>query len=525
MNCAAARGSDQALQPPGTRLREAQPALTAAPLRRRELIAAATLSGLSSGLLTGCATGAEPATDPHDLQLANRISWGVDSATLQALHSMGRRDYVAAQLHPPAEARLPAAVQARIAALALQQRSMDGWVTELSQRRSAAQALPNDKDKRVALQSYERDLNGLAQDAATRTLLRAHYSPHQLQEQMSWFWFNHFNVYQGKANLRAMVGDYQERLRPLALARFSDLLIASATHAAMLRYLDNAQNSASRRNENYARELMELHTLGAAGGYTQKDVQELARVLTGLGVRFGDAEPPPLQPALQPLYWRQGAVEFHPGRHDMDEKRLLGTRIQADQGWDEILGQLGRLGRHRATARHISMRLAQYLGEDQPAPALLDRMAGAFTASNGSIALTLQTLFDAPEFPTTLGRKFKDPMHYLVSAVRMLHDGQDLPDTQALLTALNRMGQGLFNRQTPDGYPLDAAAWSGSGQMGTRFEVAQTLVGRAGSGTATRAQRAIEAGVDTRTRRVLDAASSPEERQVLLLCSPPFQYR
>ena len=486
---------------------------------------AAALGGLGSGLLAGCATGAGPAADPDALQLANRISWGVNSATLQALHRMGRRDYVAGQLHPPAEDRLPAAVQARIAALPLQQRSMDAWVTELAQRRSAAQALPDDKDKRAALQGYQRDLNALAQDAATRTLLRAHYSPYQLQEQMSWFWFNHFNVYQGKADLRAMVGDYEERLRPLALGRFSDLLIASATHAAMLRYLDNAQNAARRRNENYARELMELHTLGVAGGYTQKDVQELARVLTGLGVRFGDAEQPPLEPALQPLYWRQGAVEFHPGRHDMGEKRLLGARIQAGQGWDEILAQLGRLARHPATAHHISMRLAQYLGEDQPAPALVERMAAAFTASDGSIALTLQTLFDAPEFPATLGRKFKDPMHYLVSAVRMLHDGQDLPDSPALLRALSRMGQGLYNRQTPDGYPLDAAAWSGSGQMGTRFEVAQSLVGRAGSGSATRAQLAIEAGAGPRTRRVLDAAASPEERQVLLLCSPPFQYR
>lgn len=526
MNYAVAGGSDQALPPAETPLQDVPVFLTAPTWGRRALVMAMALGGLGSGTLSGCASVAGPAAvEADDLALANRLSWGVDSATLQALHRMGRRDYIAAQLHPPAEAQLPPAVQARIAALPLQQRSMEDWVGELAQRRSAAQALSDDQDKRAALQSYQRDMNALAQDAATRTLLRAHASPHQLQEQMGWFWFNHFNVFQGKADLRAMVGDYQERLRPLALGRFRDLLVASATHAAMLRYLDNAQNAARRRNENYARELMELHTLGAAGGYTQKDVQELARVLTGLGVRFGNAGPPPLAPALQALYWRQGAVEFHPGRHDMGEKHVLGTRIPAGQGWSEVLDQLGRLARHPATAQHVCLRMAHYLGGDQPAPALVARMVDAFTASDGSIALTLQTLFDAPEFGATLGRKFKDPMHYLVSALRMLRDGQDLLDTRALLTALDRMGQGLYKHQTPDGYPLDAVAWSGSGQMSTRFELAQTLVGRAGNGMATPAQLAIEAGLDRRTRRTLDAASSPQERQMLLLCSPPFQYR
>ncbi|KQP19234.1 DUF1800 domain-containing protein [Pseudorhodoferax sp. Leaf267] len=496
----------------------------ASPARRR-LLAATAWGCLGGSLLPGCATVvAAPAAD-EDLAWLNRISWGADSAAWAALQRQGRRDYLAGQLHPTATAALPAPVQARIDALPLLRQSMDGWVTELAQRSRDAQAVPDLQARRAAVQAYQRDLNALAQDAATRTLLRAVHSPQQLQEQMTWFWFNHFNVHQGKANLRAMVGDYEERLRPLALGRFADLLVASATHAAMLRYLDNVQNAGKRRNENYARELMELHTLGAAGGYTQNDVQELARVLTGLGVRFGDASAPELDAALQPLYWREGPVEFNPARHDMGPKRLLGANVAARRGWDEILATLGRLARHPSTARHVGMRLALYLADDQPAPALVGRMATAFTASDGSIAHTLQAMFDAPEFPATLGRKFKDPVHYLVSAVRLLCDGQEAPPTPPLVAALTHMGQGLYNRSTPDGYPLDAAAWSGSGQMGTRFEVAQALVARIGSGTPTPAQAAFEAGVDARTRSALDAAGSRQERQLLLLCAPPFQYR
>lgn len=493
-------------------------------LRRRRLVAAAALAGAVPALLGACA-GARPQARQADdlLAWANRIGWGADSATLLALQRQGLRDHLSAQLHPPATAALPAEVQARIDALPLLRQPMDGWLDTLAQRRSAALALPDGPARREALQAHQQAQNALAQDAATRALLRAVHAPNQLQEQLAWFWFNHFNVYQGKADLRSMVGDYEQRLRELALGRFGDLLLASATHAAMLRYLDNAQNAVRRRNENYARELMELHTLGASGGYTQADVQELSRVLTGLGVRVGSGPAPTLAPALLPLYWRQGATEFHPARHDMGEKRLLGRRVPAGGGWQEILDQLARLARHPATARHVSTRLAQHFASDRPEPAMVERMAGAFTASDGSIAHTLQAMFDAPEFPATLGGKFKTPQQFLVSAVRLLQDGNPVPETAPLLAALRRMGQGLYQRRTPDGYPLDAAAWSGSGQMAARFEVARGLV--QGAGTATPVQLAVEARLDARTRQALDATASPRERQWLLLCSPPFQYR
>jgi len=513
-------------------------------MRRRSLLVATGVGLTGPAWLTGCAAPAPrqqagAPTEAADLALLNRVTWGIDSASLAAWNRLQRRDYLQAQLHPDADAPLPPAAQAQIDALPLLRQPMLAWVAEMEQRRRDAAALADDDAKKAAQQAYQQEMNRLARDAATRMLLRSLYSPSQLREQLTWFWFNHFNVHQYKANLRAMVGDYEGRLRTHALGKFRDLLIASATHAAMIRYLDNEQNAANRINENYAREVMELHTLGVDGGYSQKDVQELARVLTGLGVNFGDRQPR-LRPALQPLYVRDGATEFNPARHDMGEKIVLGTRI-GGRGWDEIIDQLTRLARHPSTATHISRQLAIGFAADRPPPALIDRMSRAFAASDGDIALTLQAMFDAPEFSASLTHKFKDPVHYVVSAVRLAYDGKTVLNCAPMLAWLNRLGQGLYNRQTPDGYPLDEAAWSGSGQMGTRFEIARAI----GSGSAG-LFRADGAAMDApafpqlsnalyhstlattfgeRTRAALDAATSPQEWNVVLLSSPEFMYR
>jgi uncharacterized protein (DUF1800 family) len=515
-------------------------------MKRRSLLIASGAALSGPAWLAGCATPTAPSpadAGPHgqvaDLALLNRVTWGVDSASLAAWNRLGRRDYLRTQLHPDADARLPDAVQAQIDALPAFQKPMLALVQEMEQRRRDADAIAADDAKKAAQQAYQQDLNRLARDAVTRSLLRALYAPTQLNEQLTWFWFNHFNVHQYKANLRAMVGDYEGRLRTHALGKFRDLLIASATHAAMIRYLDNEQNAANRINENYAREVMELHTLGVDAGYSQKDVQELARVLTGLGLNFGDKQPT-LRPALQPLYVRDGATEFNPARHDMGEKTVLGVKV-AGRGWDEILDQLTRLARHPGTARHVSRQLAVYFVADDPPPAIVERMSRAFASSDGDIALTLQAMFDAPEFNASLAHKFKDPVHYVVSAVRLAYDGKTILNCGPMLGWLNRLGQGLYNRQTPDGYPIDEAAWSGSGQMSTRFEIARTI----GSGSAGlfRAEGApadapafpqlsnalyhgaLNATFGERTRTALAGATSPQEWNVMLLSSPEFMYR
>ena len=514
-------------------------------MKRRGLLAAVSAALAGPAMLAGCAApalrtrGALLDNDAVELATLNRVTWGLDSASVAAWRRAGQRDYMRIQLHAGTDAILPAIAQAQIDALSLQRKPMATWVVEMEQQRRDADALTNDETKKAAQQAYQQELSRLARDAATRTLLRALYSTNQLHEQLAWFWLNHFNVHQYKANLRAMVGDYDARLRTHALGRFRDLLIASATHAAMIRYLDNEQNAAGRINENYARELMELHTLGVDGGYTQSDVQELARVLTGMGVNFSDRQPN-LKPAQQALYVRDGSTEFNPARHDMGQKLVLDARI-AGKGWAEIIEQLTRLARHPATATHVSRKLAVYFVADHPAPSLVERMSRAFNASDGDIAVTLESMFDAPEFTSSLSHKFKDPMHYVISAVRLAYDGKPILNCGPMLGWLNRLGQGLYNRQTPDGYPMDAAAWSGSGQMGTRFEIARAIgTGSAGLFRAEGAQAdapafpqlsnalyhsALASTFGERTRAALDATSSPQEWNVVLLSSPEFMFR
>lgn len=513
--------------------------------RRRLIFGSAGLG--ASAWLAACAGGSQGAlpavapskADAADLALVNRVTWGVDSAAIAQWNRGSRRDYLQAQLHPEPAARLPAAVQAQLDGQTLKRQSVAAWAIAMDQQRRAADAIADDEAKKAARQAYQQDLNRLSREAAAQMLLPALYSPNQLQEQLGWFWFNHFNVHQHKGNLRLMVADYQGRLRARALGKFRDLLIASATHPAMIRYLDNERNSVHRINENYAREVMELHTLGVDGGYSQQDVQELARVLTGLGID-PSSQVPNLRPALQPLLVRDGLTEFNPARHDMGDKTVLGVRV-AGRGWDEVIDELGRLARHPATARHVSRQLALYLAADDPAPALVDRMSRAFGASDGDIAVTLEAMFDAPEFAPTLGRKLKDPVHYVVSAVRLAYDGRPILNCGPMLGWLNRLGEGLYDHQTPDGYPLVASAWTGSGQMSTRFDIARAI----GSGSAGlfRAENAaadapafpqlsnavyrdaLAPTLGAPTRAALDAATSPQEWNVLLLSSPEFMFR
>ena len=519
--------------------------------------------------VTGPLRQAGPAPAPRDAPmpavaadaalLLDRVTWGASPSSLRRLAQMGERRWLTAQLRPaPGAAALPEEVAARIAVMTISQRPLTELVPELERQRRAADAPADDAAKAAARQAYQQSLTLLAREAASRSLLLALHSPEQLREQMTWFWTNHFNVFQGKANLRALVGDYEDRaIRPHALGRFRDLLGAATRHPAMLRYLDNDQNAAGRLNENHARELLELHTLGVDGGYTQADVQELARVLTGVGVNFGDTGPR-LRPALQAAYLRDGGFEFNPNRHDFGDKRVLGRPI-AGRGLAELDEVLDLLARHPSTATHVCRRLARFLVADEPDPALVARLASVFARSDGDIAAVLESLFAAPAFRASLGTKFKDPVHYVVSAVRLAYDERPVVDAVPMLGWIARLGQPLYGRQTPDGYPLDEAAWSGSGQMTARFEIARAI----GSGTpalfrgeapapgaaaSARApapslapapperppmpalanivwDRSTRDRIGPPTRRALEQATSPQEWNAFLLSSPEFMRR
>ncbi len=481
------------------------------------------------------------ATQSDPLRLLNRITWGSTASDMEHLQAVGAARYLEEQLRPNPAAKLPPEIENTIAQLSVSQMQLADVAGQLREQQRALKNITDDEQRAQAKQAEQKTLNLYARDAASRSLLRAVYSPQQLQEQLVWFWSNHFSVFQGKHQLRVAVGDFEEQaIRPHVLGKFRDLLAATAHHPAMLMYLDNQQNAAGHINENYARELMELHTLGVNGGYSQQDVQELARILTGVGVNL-EGRTPNIRRDLQGQYVQNGLFEFNPNRHDYGSKVLLGQAIRS-QGLAELDEALDRLARHPATARFISRKLAQYFVSDTPSEALVNRMAKTFLARDGDISETLRTLFASDEFAESLGKKFKDPVHYVVSAVRLAYDKKPILNPNPMLGWLNRMGQPLFGRQTPDGYPMTEAAWSGSGQMTNRFEVAKAL----GSGHAglfrTEAPNPVERPafpqlanplyyshlqkqLSPSTQRALDQASSPQEWNSLLLASPEFMYR
>ncbi|MFZ6672999.1 DUF1800 domain-containing protein [Undibacterium sp. Xuan67W] len=407
--------------------------------------------------------------DPE--KLLNRITWGANSTSSQQLQKLGMDRYLDQQLRGQTTP-LPAAIQAQIDSMTIAQRPLDKLMIDMETRRINAEQQKGVDD--TLRKEYQQELTRLAREAATRSLLRAVYSPNQLQEQMTWFWMNHFNIHNAKHNVRAMLGDFEERaIRPNALGNFRDLLRATVFHPAMLRYLDNEHNAANRINENYARELMELHTMGVGSGYTQGDVQELARVLTGVGVNQS-TDSPRVKAELQRLYVRQGIFEFNPNRHDFGDKTILGKNIRG-RGLAEVDEIINTLSRQPATAQFISRKLAVYFVSDTPSDALVNHMAQRFLQSDGNIPAVLRSMFESPEFIASLGSKFKDPMHYVISSVRLAYDGTTIVNAAPMLNWVNMLGEQPNGRQTPDGYSMTESAWASPGQMTVRFDVAKAI--------------------------------------------------
>lgn len=507
---------------------------------RRQLLTA----GAGAALLAGCATGvrhgstdsAQAGGDAGGIATRlDRITWGVNEAEVSAAGRAGFARYLDDQLNASIGPPLAADSQDRIERMTISGTTLQALVLRMEEQRKAADAVVGDDAKKAAQQAYQQQMNQLAREAASRHLLRALYSPHQVLERMTWFWLNHFSVHQYKSNLRAMVADYDDTIRSRALGRFRDLLGAVARHPAMLRYLDNEQNAAGHINENHARELMELHTLGVDAGYTQADVQELARVLTGVGVNLSGSAPK-VRRELQAFYVRDGLFEFNPNRHDFGPKRLLGQPIAA-QGLAELDEALDRLCRHPAAATFICRKLAVYWISDDPPPAVVAAMARTFHESDGQIARVLEVLFNAEGF--WRAHKFKDPMRYVTSAIRAAYDRRAILNTQPVLGWLARLGEPLYGRQTPDGYPLESRSWSSAGQMATRFEISRAI-GSASAGLfrpdepGARDVPAFpqlatplyyewrEKTLGAATRTALGQATSPQEWNTFLLASPEF---
>src|SRR5258705_2774952 len=258
--------------------------------------------GLFAAVLVDLTAASSPASLTRgDLRWLSRVTFGMDRATVADYQRLGRAKFLDDQLHPPPGD--PAELAAAIAALPAAKETAEARVKATRAEQQRITTLPAEDQKQQARMALNLAGNQAVYETAKRHLTRALRSRWQLREQMTWFWMNHFNVFSGKGNVRWTVAEYEEQaIRPHALGKFSDLVLATATSAAMLEYLDNAQSAAGRINENYARELMELHTLGVSGGpsgsrYTQQDVQELARVLTRAGLNLTDntPRPPPAQ--------------------------------------------------------------------------------------------------------------------------------------------------------------------------------------------------------------------------------------
>jgi uncharacterized protein (DUF1800 family) len=283
-----------------------------------------------------------------------------------------------------------------------------------------------------------------------------------LLAKMTEFWFNHFNVSSTKNSVRAFVGHYvANAMRTHALGKFEDLVLASAHHPAMLLYLDQAQSKVQGLNENYARELMELHTLGVGGGYTLADVRELARILTGWTVRFNRGE----------------AFQFMPDRHDTGDKLLLG-KTYTNAGENEGIDAIRTLARHPATAQRIAKRLATTFVSDQPSPALLKQLANTFERTQGDIRAVMQALVASADFWNPDNTLVKTPLDFACSVLTAqggLKDGRDAKQTMAFLS---QAGQPLHAWQTPDGYPTDAATWLAPEALTRRADYALLLGGR-----------------------------------------------
>jgi uncharacterized protein (DUF1800 family) len=320
-----------------------------------------------------------------------------------------------------------------------------------------------------------------------------------LLARMTEFWFNHLNVFTGKGSVRPFVGNYIVHvIRANALGKFEDLLLASARHPAMLLYLDQAQSNVRGINENYARELMELHTLGVNAGYTQNDVHELARILTGWTVNLPKGE----------------GFAYAPRLHDNGDKILLGKRFKSD-GVREGEDAIRMLARHPATAQRIALRLATTFVADQPAQALVDQVAATFTATQGDIRAVMKTLVNSPDFWRADNTLFKTPLDFACSALIAGGGAKERRDIALTLGFLAQAGQPMHGWQTPDGYKTDAATWLAPEALTRRADYAVTLGGRMEEPTYL--QPFLSA-----TSRERIAREAPGVRTGLMLASPDF---
>jgi uncharacterized protein (DUF1800 family) len=436
--------------------------------------------GLSVGLSAVASIAPQLSERQQILHVLNRLGYGPGPGDVERVEAMGLNKYVQQQLHPQSLAypdelqkSLDALQTRQLTPIELYQQFGPSLQKQAQQLRKEAGKTP---EQSALLKELQEKRRRVVLESSEARLLRVLNSPRQLEEVMTDFWFNHFNVYAGKGTTYVWIGNYEDHaIRPYVFGRFRDLLEANAKHPAMLFYLDNWLNTSpgssgargrfTGLNENYARELLELHTLGVDGGYTQKDVTELARVLTGWGIVNQRRQDSSRNELSQGFF-------FDANRHDFGTKVILGKTIQGT-GLSEIETVLDLLARHPATAKHISFELAQAFVSDNPPESLVNRLTQQYIASDGNIRSMLQLIFNSTEFhaPAAYRSKFKTPYQYIVSMMRVA--GITTVDNPLFIQGLlKKEGMPLYGCQSPTGYKNTMEAWLSPDAMTQRTNLA-----------------------------------------------------
>jgi uncharacterized protein (DUF1800 family) len=528
----------------------------------------AVLCSLAVGVCALAVIAARPTDDDAAiLHVLNRVAFGPKPGDLERIRAAGVSRYIDDQLHP--ERLSDTGMEARLAGLQTLHMSSREIaerfeIPQLQERKARKQAAAKDAQPPQDPPSPEeqRQANQVVVELSEQKLLRATYSERQLQEVLVDFWFNHFNVDARKGATRFLLTEYErDTIRPHVLGRFRDLLGATAKSPAMLFYLDNwmsadpagphiaagdmaprfgrfgqgrfprpdsmpdaqrlqarKKNAPSGLNENYGRELMELHTLGVDGGYTQKDVTEVARAFTGWTIQ---------NPRLG------GGFTFEPRLHDTGQKIVLDHVIKAGGGESDGEQVLDILARRPATAHFIATKLVRRFVSDTPPPALVDRVAARFSQTDGDLREVMRTILTAPEFlsPAVYRAKVKTPFEFIVSAVRATGARVD-GDAQPLVREMRTLGMPLYFCQPPTGYKDTADAWVNAGALVGRMNFALDLTNSKMRGMTVDRQEPLAGHLGSligdlseTTRETIARATSGPQAMALTLGSPEFQQK
>ncbi len=534
-------------------------------IRSRFAHAAVVLAALALAARAPAAAPSAVPASPDDatiVHVLNRLGFGPRPADVERIRGMGLASWIERQLRPERiadgaiDGRLASLPTLRMTSQQIAEEYLQPLLEQRQQRRRDAAAEPamNTPGERAteigpALVRQQ----DLLRELVAQKVLRAVYSERQLQEVLADFWFNHFNVFANKGIARIYLTAYErDAIRPHVLGRFRDLLGATAKSPAMLFYLDNVRSAdpafaakakgdldrlqrAGRRrgggrqpgpeispammdqvrqniptgiNENYARELLELHTLGVDGGFTQQDIVNVARALTGWTIG-------------RPRSAQAGQFWFNARMHDPGDKVVLGHKIKGG-GIDDGEHVLDLLARHPSTARFIATKLARRFVADEPPPALVERAAATFRVTDGDLREVVRVIVTSPEFFAVEARraKVKTPFEFVISALRAT--AADVQNTQPLARTLQQQGMPLYLCQPPTGYKDTADAWVNSGALIARMNFAVEL---ANGGARVPVETLLRGEASETTLATIARATTPAQAVALALGSPEFQRR